>query len=74
MSKVIAVMDKPTDCQYCAFGVCKYSLPLTTNRKGFYCQLLAPKDRSVQDFECNEEVHLANCPLKEVPEKQKLLN
>lgn len=70
MSKVIAVIDKPMDCQYCAFGVCKYSHPLSTNRKGFYCQLLEPQKRIVQDFECNEEVHLQNCPLREVPEKK----
>lgn len=29
MNKVIAVMEKPKDCQNCVFGVCKYSLPQT---------------------------------------------
>lgn len=65
MSKVIAVMDKPTDCQQCAFGVCKYQLPLTSHRKGYLCQLLEPQDRVVQDFDYDEEVHLDNCPLKD---------
>lgn len=62
--KVIAIMDKPANCQACVFGVCKYSLPLTTRRKGYYCQLKEPKDRAVEDFDYNEEIHLSNCPLK----------
>ena len=63
MSKVIAVMDKPIDCQHCVFSVCKYSLPLSTNSKGYYCHLHEPNDRVVKDFAYEEEVHLSNCPL-----------
>lgn len=69
MSKVIAVMDKPENCQSCVFGVCKYSLPLSSNRKGYYCQLLPPEHRVVQDFDYDADVHLDNCPLREMPEK-----
>lgn len=68
MSKVIAIMNKPKDCESCPFGVCKYSLPLSTNRKGYICQL---KDSKViEDFEYDEEVHLHDCPLRPVPEKK----
>lgn len=63
MKKVIAVIDKPIDCQHCVFSVCKYSLPLSTRRKGYYCQLHELKDRVVEDFPYEEEVHLKNCPL-----------
>lgn len=63
MSKVIAVMDKPANCQKCVFSVCKYSLPLSTNRKGYYCQLHEPQNRIVEDFAFEEDVHLSNCPL-----------
>lgn len=70
MSKVIAIMDKPKDCQKCVFGICQYSLPLSTRRKGYYCQLREPKDRVVEDFDYDEEVHLSNCPLREVPQKK----
>lgn len=70
MSKVIAIMDKPKDCQECVFGVCKYSLPLSINRKSYYCQLKDSKGRVAEDFDYDAEVHLSNCPLKEVPEKK----
>lgn len=70
MSKVIAIIDKPKNCQECVFGICKYSLPLSIHRKAYYCQLKEPKGRVVEDFDYDEEVHLSNCPLKEVP-KQK---
>lgn len=62
--KVIAIMNKPTDCTTCVFGVCKYSLPSTTRRKGYYCMLKEPKDRVVEDFDYDEKIHLSNCPLK----------
>lgn len=67
MSKVIAVIDKPKNCEVCPFGRCKYSLPLTTHRKGLYCQLREPQNRVVEDFHYDDEVHLQNCPLVEVP-------
>lgn len=67
MSKVIAIIDRPKNCDYCDFCVCKYSLPLTTNRKGYYCKL--KENIVVEDFDFREEVHLSNCPLKEVPQK-----
>lgn len=70
MSKVIAIMDKPKDCQECVFGVCKYSLPLSINRKSYYCQLKDSKGRVAEDFDYDAEVHLSNCPLKELPEKK----
>lgn len=70
MSKVIAIIDKPEDCQECKFGVCKYSLPLTTRSKGYYCQLQKPENRVVEGFAYDEEVHLQNCPLHNVPEKK----
>lgn len=69
MSKVIAIMDKPKSCDYCVFCNCKYSLPLTVNRAGYYCKL--SKDRVVEDFDFREEVHLSNCPLKEIPQPYK---
>ena len=69
MSKVIAVMKKPIDCQHCVFSVCKYSLPLSKNRKGYYCQLHEPQDRVVEDFRYDEEVHLSNCPLYKATEE-----
>lgn len=70
MSKAIAVIDKPKNCEVCPFGRCKYSLPLTTHGKGFYCQLREPKNRVVEDFHYDDEVHLQNCPLREVPQKK----
>lgn len=69
MSKVIAIMEKPKDCNNCPFVICKYSLPLSTTRKGYYCQLNG--DGVVEDFGYEEEVHLSNCPLREVPKKQR---
>ena len=68
--KAIAIMDKPKKCQECVFGICKYSLPLSIHRKAYYCQLKEPKGRVAEDFDYDEEVHLSNCPLKEVPQKQ----
>ena len=70
MEKVIAVLDKPENCQECVFGVCKYSLPLSLNRKGYYCKLLPRCKRAVQDFEYDADVHLDNCPLRKMPEKK----
>lgn len=61
--KVIAIMDKPKDCQSCAWAVCKYATPLSTNRKGYYCQLKELKERNVEDFDVEDDVHLENCPL-----------
>lgn len=69
MSKVIAIMEKPKNCQECVFGICKYSLPLSIHRKGFYCGLKDPKGRVIEDFDYDEAVHLSNCPLKEIPKK-----
>lgn len=70
MSRVIAIMDKPENCQSCVFGACKYSLPLTKNIKGYYCQLLPPEQRVVQDFDYDADVHFDTCPLRPVPEKR----
>lgn len=67
--KAIAIMDKPKNCEECVFGICKYSLPLSTHRKAYYCQLKEPKGRVAEDFDYDEEVHLSNCPLKPMPEK-----
>ena len=64
MSKVIAVIEKPKSCDECVWARCKYSLPLSTNRRGYYCQLKEPQDRVVEDFSCDEELHLSDCPLK----------
>lgn len=61
--KVIAIMDKPENCENCVFGVCKYSTPLSTGRKGYYCNLKEPKDITIEDFFYTDEVHLTNCPL-----------
>ena len=69
MNKVIAIIDRPKDCQECVFGICKYSLPLSIHRKAYYCQLKEPKGRVAEDFDYDEEVHLSNCPLKELPQK-----
>ena len=72
MSKVIAIMDRPSDCQSCAFGICKYYHPLWSRdnpgRKGYYCQLLPPEERQVYDFDYDAKVHIPGCPLKELPE------
>ena len=68
--KAIAIIDKPKNCEKCVFGICKYSLPLSTRRKAYYCQLKEPKGRVAEDFEYDEEVHLSNCPLKPMPSKK----
>lgn len=68
--KAIAIMDKPKNCEECVFGICKYSLPLSTHRKAYYCQLKEPKGRVAEDFDYDEEVHLSNCPLKPMPSKR----
>lgn len=68
--KAIALIDKPKNCEECVFGICKYSLPLSTHRKAYYCQLKEPKGRVAEDFDCDEEVHLSNCPLKPMPQKK----
>lgn len=72
MSKVIAIIEKPKDCHNCTYGVCKYATPFTTRRKGYYCQLKEPKNRVVEDFDYDAEVHLSDCPLKELPQKQSI--
>lgn len=67
MSKVIAIMDRPKNCEECVFGGCGYSLPLSTRKKGYYCNL---GDYTVtEEFDYDAEVHLSNCPLREVPQK-----
>lgn len=71
MSKAIAVIEKPKNCEQCPFGRCKYSLPLTTHKKGLYCQLREPQNRVVEDFDYDAEVHLNNCPLQRIPQKEK---
>lgn len=70
MSKVIAIIDRPDNCQKCWFSACHYSLPLSTRRKGYSCRIQEPNKRVVEDFDYDAEVHLSNCPLKEVPQKQ----
>ncbi len=76
MSKVIAVIDKPKNCQECVFGACKFSHPFWSrekpNTKGYYCQLLPPDKRNVQEFTYDGEVHLDNCPLVPMPEKMNI--
>ena len=71
---VIAIMNKPKNCQECPFGVCKFSHPLWSNKnpgkKGYYCQKKAPDKRVVEEFDYDEPVHLSGCPLKPVPKKQ----
>lgn len=69
MAKAIAIIEKPSNCQKCWFSQCRYSLPLSTNRKGYLCQLLKGEKRVVEDFDYDEEVHLKNCPLREIPKK-----
>ena len=68
MSKVIAIIDRPENCQKCWFSMCYYSLPLSTRRKGYSCRLKAEK--VVEDFDYDAEVHLQNCPLKPIPKKK----
>lgn len=70
MSKVVAVMDKPENCQKCVFGRCEYSLPLSTRRKGYCCMNLPPEQREVHDFDYDAEVHIPECPLKAIPERK----
>lgn len=69
MSKAIAVIDKPNNCEECIWCRTRYSLPLTTRSKGLYCQLIEPQNRVVENFAYEAEVHLQNCPLREVPQK-----
>ena len=70
MSKVIAIIEKPKDCHNCIFGIFEYACPVSTHRKAYSCRLKEPQDRVIEDFDYDEEVHLRNCPLKEVPEKK----
>lgn len=70
MSKVIAVIDRPENCQKCWFSMCYYSLPLSTRRKGYSCRIQDTNTRVVEDFDYDEEVHLKNCPLREVPQQR----
>lgn len=70
MGKVIAVIDKPQSCEVCYFGVCKYSTPLSSCRKGYYCQLQPYDKRTVADFDVDDEVHLDNCPLLPMPDRK----
>lgn len=69
--KLIAIIDKPKNCQNCVWGICKYSTPLSTNRKGYYCQLKEPKDRTIDDFAYEDELHLSDCPLISLEEHDK---
>lgn len=73
MSKVIAIIDRPKNCQKCRFSICSYSLPLSTYRKGYSCRLQEPKDRIVEDYDYDAEVHLKNCPLRELPQKKRTI-
>ena len=72
MSKAIAIIDRPENCQKCWFSACHYSLPLSTRRKGYSCRIQnydSGVGVVVEDFDYDEEVHLKNCPLREVPQK-----
>lgn len=73
VSKVIAIMDRPKNCQECVFGVCKYSCPSWSgnraNKKGWYCQLKVPEKRAVQEFDYDADVKITDCPLKEIPQR-----
>lgn len=66
MSKVIAIMEKPKNCQECVFCVCKYSLPLSIYKKAYYCKLKEPKGRVAEEFDYDAEVYLSDCPLREI--------
>ena len=71
MSKAIAIIDKPENCQKCWFSACHYSLPLSTRRKGYSCRIQNYDNGVVvEDFDYDEEVHLKNCPLRELPKKK----
>lgn len=73
MSKVIAVMDKPKECRHCIFLVCEHCTSSQKTRK-YYCNLKESnkiyKEIVKEKFDYREEVHLSNCPLREVPEKR----
>jgi hypothetical protein len=53
--------------------MCYYSLPLSTRRKGYSCRIQDPNTRVVEDFDYDEEVHLKNCPLREIPQKKRTI-
>lgn len=73
MSKAIAIIDRPENCQKCWFSACHYSLPLSTRRKGYSCRIQNYDNGVVvEDFDYEEEVHLKNCPLKPMPEKMQV--
>jgi hypothetical protein len=65
MSKSIAIIETPITCEKCIFHVCRYSLPLSTYRKGYYCQL--DNDREVFDLDFDDHNFKSKkCPLEEV--------
>lgn len=69
MSKTVLVMDMPKCCEECIFNVCKYSLPLTTKRKGYYCQL--DEDRKIFDMDYDNKNFLSpRCPLRPLPKRR----
>lgn len=70
MSKAIAIIERPENCQKCLFSICHYSLPLSLHKKGYSCRLRKTNGIVVEDFDYDAEVHLSNCPLREVPEKK----
>ena len=67
MSKVIAVIDKPKDCRHC------YFLVGTSGKNEYFCSIkhsrILIKDIPKERFKRDEEIHLKDCPLREVPQK-----
>ena len=53
----------PVSCDDCYFERLKYSLPLSTNKKGVYCEI---GDRNnVVDLECDDNTFkFEDCPIK----------
>lgn len=68
MAKVVALIDMPDRCGKCIFHACKYYLPFSTGRKGYYCRL--DKEKEVFDLDYEDTTFKSKkCPLRKLPEK-----
>ena len=64
MEKVVAIMNKPKNCEMCIFSLSRDYLSFSTNKKSCCCLLKEPDQRKVEEFDRKEEVHISDCPLK----------
>lgn len=72
MSKAVVIIDMPQCCEKCFFCACKYALPLSTGRKGIYCQLDSEKE--IFDIAFDKKNFLSQkCPLRPLPKKKNVM-